>query len=1397
MQYEDFELQIGPRVAAGVIVRVQSPAGKDKQTIQLPKDLETLWASQSQARDLAASTRVAQRSVTEVGQILFRALFSGGVGNRFYESLGLIRAKGTEWGLRIRLWINPNDRSVASLQAFPWELLYRSETDDFLSLRILTPVVRSLDVPRPDLSQATKGPLRILAVSSQQKGGLLKLDDELEHMALTLKENASIQLDVLEHPSLEKIRKALRERSFHILHYLGHGTFVEGEGLLHFFNRNRSRETISGQQLATTIKDFSSLRLIMLNACNTAQSGSGVADRPFAGVAGALALGGAPAVVAMQAPIWDPYAVAFSTGFYNRLAKGLSVEEAITEGRQAIYTKSPKENDWAIPVLFLQSSTLFGPLPDTRLSPNFQETFPDVVRAQGFFESDLASEPPEARYFSESPSVRVRYHPILLRRASGAPSVVSIEHVAETLRGKGGQASLVLTTDFAPDLVETLWALKRRLALPDEAGQEGLVSRWIRGTSLLSNLDAQPGPRAELLILRAIMGHELSKGDPTEQLDQILEGRPSLFIVDFSDVRLEDVLAPGSKERINSALAALRQFAQIAGAKGHRTLAGFPRLLQASDPVWRFVKNTDLRYLSEELFASGQDFRVCQLHEIFNAQLQEPLQKLLSCNSNALGYAVLAFFIERGESNWELRNETEWGSLSAWLFRRGFYEIAYRLETHRRKPSRKKELLSLSFDVQPAKEPGSAAVMGIVDDWADLPRSVERGELVGEGGSGKTTTLVEIEREWILPVIADEGRRRESWLPIYFSVATSEGSLWQRLAQFWRRQAAGSRERSGLPQEELAGWTARGVLPYVFTSPLMLLVDGLDEVPAEAATSLSNELAEQPSPCGILAAARSDKYLSDAHGFNLVKLRALARKQIGHYLIQRRPGHQSNGRSHLLDLLGWQDRPVSGFLRNPYLLRCLYELNLNERDLAEISEGELLERWLAFKRESFGIGAEEWERASRNLAKLALDWAGNSVSWGNLGAEAWAWLDTARHIGVIEERRSGKGSLVRFTHAKLQDYFVAQALRQAWRGREGKIAIKDWIWERKEKSPLSLLMGLLDPGERSELLALTEERGGDTSLLYLRALPRKAALALPATERILRRQLASLDSTPPEKRAAVLNDLGPLDPRVGSTRGVDAFGDLLRISGVPYRLGKYPVTNLDFACFIEDGGYKKDIYWEALKRTTSSGPEILWPMYWLSEGHHSPNAPVVGVCAFEALAYCEWLNAKPSATRGGKYRFALPTVDQWLWAAHAADPGMSEILRRTRKKLSRVARHGEREGLNLAPELIELKQRVDILAPFLKYQELKPVGLTGYQASGCYDLYGGIWEWCDEWIVNVGGRDRPSQGSERHPTYVLGGPSSGPFDPTFVLAGGWFDPFLRFERIGFRIVRIEIEGDEP
>jgi formylglycine-generating enzyme required for sulfatase activity len=89
----------------------------------------------------------------------------------------------------------------------------------------------------------------------------------------------------------------------------------------------------------------------------------------------------------------------------------------------------------------------------------------------------------------------------------------------------------------------------------------------------------------------------------------------------------------------------------------------------------------------------------------------------------------------------------------------------------------------------------------------------------------------------------------------------------------------------------------------------------------------------------------------------------------------------------------------------------------------------------------------------------------------------------------------------------------------------------------------------------------------------------------------------------------------------------------------PFWLSKYPVTNSQYAVFIQDGGYSRREFWSDEGWKWVQDNQIALPGRWRNADFNAPNQPVVGVSWWEAEAFCRWAGV------------VLPTEQQWEAAA--------------------------------------------------------------------------------------------------------------------------------------------------
>ena len=194
----------------------------------------------------------------------------------------------------------------------------------------------------------------------------------------------------------------------------------------------------------------------------------------------------------------------------------------------------------------------------------------------------------------------------------------------------------------------------------------------------------------------------------------------------------------------------------------------------------------------------------------------------------------------------------------------------------------------------------------------------------------------------------------------------------------------------------------------------------------------------------------------------------------------------------------------------------------------------------------------------------------------------------------------------------------------------------------------------------------------------------------------------------------------------------------------PFRLSKYPVTNSQFARFIEAGGYNDQSLWEKEGWAWRQKRKIDNPALWHDSKWNASTQPVVGVSWFEADAFCRWADCR------------LPTEQEWEAAA--------------RGPKGNVYPWGD-EWKNEICNTREAELRVTT-----------PVGSfpSSVAKCGAHDMAGNVWEWCPSWwnekkkesrVVRGGSWDNGSRVARSAVRY-------------------WLSPGYRDDGIGFRVVSL-------
>jgi formylglycine-generating enzyme required for sulfatase activity len=229
-------------------------------------------------------------------------------------------------------------------------------------------------------------------------------------------------------------------------------------------------------------------------------------------------------------------------------------------------------------------------------------------------------------------------------------------------------------------------------------------------------------------------------------------------------------------------------------------------------------------------------------------------------------------------------------------------------------------------------------------------------------------------------------------------------------------------------------------------------------------------------------------------------------------------------------------------------------------------------------------------------------------------------------------------------------------------------------------------------------------------------------------------------------------------------------------------MARYPVTNAQFKCFVDAGGYEEERYWTKAGWAWRDGdfgqkPDDFtdedwddWvtarknfehPEEW-EDGQFPPeraNHPVVNVTWHESLAYTRWL----AEATGKPYR--LPTEAEWEKAARGGIQIPNPQSQIPNESVDNP--NPKREypwGDKFDPKKVNMRigdEQVDGTSPVGIY----PGGASPY---GILDLTGNVWEWCSSLYQSYpydpddGREDLEAEG------------------PRVLRGGSWFNSSVRF-----------------
>ena len=314
-----------------------------------PEELAEFWQLLGEpAADSSDLQSKQVQAAREFGTRLFQATFADDLRSRFENSMRSAYASRAQLRLRLRV------DNVPLAVNLPWEYLFDPARNEFIAASIHAPLARHLDLLHQIRPIRADLPLRMLVVIPNAanhapiniEGEWFNVLDTLDHLA----RDGRMVIERLRAPTLTGLRRQLRQKEYHMLHFVGHGTYEPHgmDGLLLFEDERRAGRFVSGSHLGTLLSDHYSLRLALLDIRDGAR---GASIHPFLRAAHHLVLRGIPAVVALQTELPRTLMATFINQFYPDIVSLQPVDMAVANARQALQGASDGLA-WGSPVLF-------------------------------------------------------------------------------------------------------------------------------------------------------------------------------------------------------------------------------------------------------------------------------------------------------------------------------------------------------------------------------------------------------------------------------------------------------------------------------------------------------------------------------------------------------------------------------------------------------------------------------------------------------------------------------------------------------------------------------------------------------------------------------------------------------------------------------------------------------------------------------------------------------------------------------------------------------------------------------------------------------------------------------------------------------------------------------------
>lgn len=496
------------------------------------------------------------------------------------------------------------------LLGLPWELLHDGDGFLFQSakptrVRRRLPNTRVLEVP------VVAAPIRILLVTARPEDDACGYIDH-RVSALPLVEAmeslpGQVQIHVLNPPTFPSLRAELERaraagRPYHVVHFDGHGVYDHTVGLggLCFEDPadidkldERRHVTVFTKDLGPLLRDLR-IPLVFLEACQTAQ-----AAKASESVASELLKVGVASVVAMSHSVLVETARIFVEAFYQALAEGKRVGDAMLAGQKRLREDTRRGRifgaaelrleDWFVPVLYQEKDDpqLFTSTPAQRTLEDFNT---GLARRLG----DLPTAP-ESGFVGRS------------RELLGLQRLLQESKYA-IIRGQGGEGKSVLAAEFARWTVRSQQARRAAFVSVETHRNQRAVADAL-GKQLIGPNFTAAGDLEDAVL----------------KIERVLREQSTLLVAD----NMESVLLPPFVQADTPAA-----LADDVGRELQNILSLFERILGAGDTRLVF---TSREGLPEPFAVKLQHLELTRLHQedavklverVVNTERTEELAKL-------------------------------------------------------------------------------------------------------------------------------------------------------------------------------------------------------------------------------------------------------------------------------------------------------------------------------------------------------------------------------------------------------------------------------------------------------------------------------------------------------------------------------------------------------------------------------------------------------------------------------------------------------------------------------------------------------------------------------------------------------------------------------------------------